>query len=55
MGYSRKKREFPERANIIIDENGKIVFVKIYPGTQLPDIEEIIKVLEELESKQESK
>ena len=30
-----------ERANIIIDENQKVAFVKIYPITQLPDIDEI--------------
>lgn len=35
-----------ERANIIVDEKGKIVFVKVYPGAELPDIEEIFQVLE---------
>jgi len=34
-----------ERANIIIDENQKVTFVKIYPISQLPDIEEIIEEL----------
>lgn len=34
-----------ERANIIIDENQKVVFVKIYPISQLPDIDEIIAEL----------
>ena len=34
-----------ERANIIVDEKGKVMFVKIYPISQLPDIEEIIAVL----------
>jgi hypothetical protein len=29
-----------------VDENGKVVFVKVYPISQLPDIEEIMKVLE---------
>ena len=48
-GIFREKEGTSERANIIIDENGKIVFVKIYPGPQLPDIEEIIKVLEDME------
>jgi peroxiredoxin len=50
-GIFREKEGFSERANIIIDENGTIVFVKVYPITQLPDIEEIIKVLKDLESK----
>ena len=34
-----------ERANIIVDEKGKVMFVKIYPISQLPDIQEIIAVL----------
>ena len=35
-----------KRANIIVDENQTIIFVKIYPPAQLPDIKEIIKFLE---------
>jgi len=34
-----------ERANIIIDENQKVAFVKIYPISELPDIEEIMAEL----------
>lgn len=34
-----------ERANIIIDENGIVKWVKIYPMTQLPDIQEVFQVL----------
>ena len=44
-GVFREKDGFSERANIIIDENQKIVFAKIYPMDDLPDIEEIIKFL----------
>jgi len=47
-GIFREKEGFSERANIILDENGRIVFFKIYDLPQLPDIEEIIKVLREL-------
>ena len=36
---------FSERANIILDETGKVMFVKIYPIRQLPEIEEILAVL----------
>jgi len=43
-GIFREKEGFSERANIIIDENGKVMFVKVY--TQLPDIEEIFIALE---------
>ncbi|HEX38204.1 MAG TPA: redoxin domain-containing protein [Candidatus Cloacimonetes bacterium] len=36
---------FSERANIIIDEEGKTIFFKIYDVQQLPDINEIITFL----------
>ncbi len=45
-GIFREKEGISERANIIVDENGKVVFVKVYPISQLPDIEEIIRALE---------
>ncbi len=44
-GIFREKEGFSQRANIIIDERQKVVFVKVYPISQLPDIEEIITVL----------
>jgi peroxiredoxin len=34
-----------ERANIIVDEAGKVMFVKVYPVKQLPDMAEILAVL----------
>lgn len=36
---------FSERANVIIDENKKAIFVKVYPLKELPDISEIIAFL----------
>ena len=45
-GIFREKDGFSERANILIDENGKVIFVKVYPTAQLPDFEEILKLLE---------
>ena len=45
-GIFREKDGFSERANIIVDEKQQVIFVKVYPIAQLPDIEEIIKVLE---------
>ncbi len=36
---------FSERANIILDEAGKVMFVKVYPIRQLPDIGEILTAL----------
>ncbi len=41
FGIFREKEGFSERANIVIDEDQKIVFAKIYEISQLPDIEEI--------------
>ncbi|MDO8727530.1 MAG: hypothetical protein Q7J35_15795 [Candidatus Methanoperedens sp.] len=45
-GIFREKEGFSERANIIVDEKGLVSFVKVYPISQLPDIEEIIRALE---------
>ena len=45
FGIFREKEGFSEGANIIIDENGKIIFTKVYDLPELPDIEEIINFL----------
>jgi len=45
-GIFRDKDGFSERANIIIDEKQKVVFARIYPTSQLPDFEELLKFLE---------
>ena len=44
-GIFRERNGFSERANIIVDRNGKIAFVKVYAISQLPDIGEIIGIL----------
>lgn len=44
-GIFREKEGFSERANIIIDENGKVIFTKVYELPELPNIEEIIDFL----------
>lgn len=44
-GVFNEKYGISERANVIIDESGKIVWVKVYPMEQLPDISEILDVL----------
>ena len=41
----RDKNGFSERANIIVNESGRITLLKTYPISQLPDIEEIINIL----------
>ena len=33
---------FSERANLIVGEEGKVIFVKVYPIKELPDMMEII-------------
>lgn len=42
----REEEGFSQRANIIIDENGKIIFKKIYQISELPDLKEILDFLD---------
>lgn len=44
-GIFIEKTGTSERANIIVDENGIVKWVKVYPIKQLPDISEVIQVL----------
>jgi len=44
-GIFREANGFSERANIIIDENQRVLFVKVYPVHSVPDIKEIIAFL----------
>lgn len=41
-GLFREVEGFSERANVLIDENGKVLWVKIYPIPELPDINEVL-------------
>jgi len=45
LGLFIEKFGFSERANIIVDGRGKVIFVKVYPIRELPDISEIIEFL----------
>jgi peroxiredoxin len=45
LGIFRNKEGFSERANIIIDEKGLVMFVKIYPIPELPDMNEVLLFL----------
>ena len=45
-GVFREIDGFSERANIIINESQKVVFAKLYPTDQLPDIIELLHFLE---------
>ena len=44
-GLFRPANGFSERANIILDEKQRVIFVKVYPIAQLPEIEEIFRAL----------
>ncbi|MFA6226686.1 MAG: redoxin domain-containing protein [Methanoregula sp.] len=45
-GLFRDENGFSERANVIVDEKQKIIFLKIYPVHSVPDIQEIIALLQ---------
>lgn len=49
FGIFRNKNGFSERANIIIDENQKIVFIKVYEILQFPEIKEILDFIKTLD------
>ncbi|MGB7788038.1 redoxin domain-containing protein [Methanoregula sp.] len=44
-GLFRDANGFSERANVIIDEKQRVVFVKVYPVHSVPDIGEIVAFL----------
>jgi peroxiredoxin len=46
LGMFIDKFGFSERANIIIDEQKNVIFVKVYPIKELPDVQEILQFLE---------
>jgi peroxiredoxin len=45
-GLFREAEGFSQRANVILDENGKVLWVKLYDIPQLPDIDEVLAVLD---------
>lgn len=47
-GIFREKNGFSERAVFIVDAEGVVRFKKIYPMREVPDIQEILKALEEI-------
>jgi peroxiredoxin len=49
-GIFKEDDGISERTNIIINEEQNILFMKIYPISQLPDIQEIISFLEQKNS-----
>jgi peroxiredoxin len=47
-GLFREEDGHSERANVIVDENGKVAWVKVYEIGTLPDINEVIDTLKKL-------
>lgn len=45
QGLFRQAQGFSERANVIVDEAGRVIFVKVYPLGELPDMGEILGFL----------
>ncbi len=44
-GLFLEEKGFSERANVLIDEEGKVIWVKTYDIPQLPDIAEVLSVV----------
>ncbi|MBP2640659.1 MAG: ahpE [Firmicutes bacterium] len=44
-GLFREQEGVSERANVLIDETGKVIWVKIYPIHELPYMDEVLKEL----------
>jgi peroxiredoxin len=44
-GLFREEQGFAERAKVILDENGEVIFLQTYDIPKLPDIAEIIQFL----------
>ena len=44
-GILREKEGFSERANILVDQRGSIVFLRVYDLKQLPDLNEVTDLL----------
>lgn len=47
MDTFRKENGFSERAVVVADEEGKVIFSKQYPISELPDIDEILGFLKD--------
>jgi len=41
-GLFREKNGFSERANIVLDEDRRVIFAKIYPIHEVPDLREVL-------------
>jgi peroxiredoxin len=47
-GLFRDANGFSERANVVVDEKQRVVFVKVYPVHSVPDIQEVIAFIKNM-------
>jgi peroxiredoxin len=47
LGIFREDDGYSERANLVVDENGRVAFIRVYDISEKPDIQEIIDFLGE--------
>lgn len=45
MGLFRSLNGFSQRANVLVDEEGKVLWLKVYDIRTLPDLDEVFEVL----------
>lgn len=45
FGLFRDQEGFSERANVLLDEEGKVLWVKVYPIREVPPLDEIFGLL----------
>jgi peroxiredoxin len=45
VGLFREANGFSERANVIVNADGEVIFRKVYPIKELPDLNEILEFL----------
>lgn len=48
LGLFREKEGFSERAAVIVDQKGVVRFVKVYPMSEVPDVDEQLNILRDL-------
>lgn len=45
LGIFREEEGVSERANILIDEHGRVAFIKVYPIEERPDLGEVLAAM----------
>lgn len=50
LGIFRDADGISERANVIVDAQGVVQWIKVYPIGELPDLQEVFQILKDLDS-----